>query len=152
MPELHTTNDGFNTTDQGLQPYNPDIAIDDKLLQALVRLLGFDAANKTWRALKTDQDGRLYVTTAPTQGLNVSQSVVSVLNTQTTILAANPSRRQMIIQNLGSAAIYLGLGNTVTTATGLQIPSNGIFIDERFLGAVYGISGTSGQDVRVAEY
>lgn len=152
MSDLHTTNDGFNTLDLGLQPYQKDIVIADKLDQALARLLGFDVNNKTWRTLKTDSDGRLYVTTAPTQTNVAPQSNPTVGLAQSAILAANPSRKLMIIQNLGAAPIYIGFGNNITTATGFQIAAGQTFIDDHFLGVVNAISGVAAQDVRIVEF
>lgn len=152
MSDLHTTNDGFNTLDIGVQPYLKDIAISDNLQQTLDRLMAFDLPNKTWRTLKSDSDGRLYVTTAPTQTSTAPQSNPTVGVAQSAILAANPSRKLMMIQNLGSNAIYIGFGNNITTVTGFQIPSGATFIDDHFLGVVNAISGTAGQDVRIVEF
>lgn len=152
MSDLHTSNDGFNTLDLGLQPYLSDIPISDNLQQTLDRLMAFDVNNKTWRTLKSDSDGRLFVTTAPTQTSTAPQSNPTVGVAQSAILSANPSRKLMMIQNLGSAAIYVGFGNNITTATGFQIAPQQTFIDDHFLGIVNAISGSAGQDVRIVEF
>ncbi len=66
-------------------------------------------------------------------------------------------RTNVIIVNNGTAAIYAGLGASapaVTTATGLPIASGGGTATFRVGAAVqvWAISGTAGQDVRVAEF
>lgn len=152
MSDLHTSIDGFNTLDLGLQPYVKDIPISDNLQQTLDRLMAFDVNNKTWRTLKSDSDGRLYVTTAPTQTTIAPQSNPTVGVAQSAILGANPSRKLMIIQNLGGSPIYLGFGNNITAATGFQIAPGQTFIDDHFLGVVNAISGVAGQDVRIVEF
>ena len=66
------------------------------------------------------------------------------------VAAANGTRKSLTVYNNGSAVIYLG-GSGVTTAAGLPLAvGQGITFDGN-TAAVYGISGSAGQDVRYFE-
>ena len=67
------------------------------------------------------------------------------------IKTADTDRFGIAVFNLGAETIYLGKDNTVTTANGFPLLSNtGIYFDG-YTGALWGISGTAGQDVRYLE-
>lgn len=141
----------INKTDLALTPdiLNPEIA--DAIIQAFVRNMAWDGNNNLWRKLLADVDGRLLVSTSPTQGSSAVQSQSTLPAVTTQILGINTSRRLMIIQNLGATAIYLGFGIPALVATGLQVASGGSFIDDHFLGAVNAISTSGTNDVRITE-
>lgn len=142
----------FFRTDLSLAP-NPVLPeVDEKIQQAITRLLGWDTNNELWRSLLTDQDGRLLVSTSVTQGQSAVQTAVSVGVATVQLIGINTSRRLIMIQNLGAAAIYINFGNPGSLTTGFQIPSNGVFIDDHFLGAINAISAAAANDVRVTEF
>lgn len=61
-------------------------------------------------------------------------------------------RKNITIFNNGTVNIYIGADDTVTTATGLPIPPGQQYsADYGGRAAVYAISGSAGQDVRVLE-
>lgn len=67
------------------------------------------------------------------------------------IKAANADRFGIAVFNLGSATVYLGYDNTVAVAAGFPLLSNqGLYFDG-YTGALWGISGTAGQNVRYLE-
>lgn len=142
---------GFDSLDinPDHQVRKPDIS--DSIQQTIARLFGWWRGGEQFRLVEIDQDGRLLVSTSPTQGSTWVNSNPTVGVTASAILNQNTSRRQYIIENLGTADIYIGGTSAVTTATGLKIPSGGIFADDVYTGALYAISGTAGQDVRVVE-
>jgi hypothetical protein len=74
-------------------------------------------------------------------------SQVAVSNTAVLLLAANALREGAIVVNGGSATVYRGKTNTVTSATGaLLLPNTAFSIDiPNYRGDIYGIcaSGTS---------
>jgi len=78
-------------------------------------------------------------------------AAVTVGTTEIQVAAA--AARSIIVQNLGTDAIYVGVASGVTTATGVQIGSGGhLLIDSAPNGLDDGlwlISGAAGQDVRV---
>lgn len=142
---------GFANTDLQIEGYNAYPDISDNIQQTLARLLGFDANNQIYRALLTDPDGRLYVSTSATQAASAVNSQVTVGVVSVALVSQNNSRRSLTIQNLGAAPIYLAYGQAALVATGIQIPSNGIYIEDRYLGAVNAISSAAGNDVRILE-
>lgn len=66
------------------------------------------------------------------------------------VVAANTSRANVLIQNLGPGIIYQGTDNAVTTANGIQIPVGGA-ITVTHDDDVYLISDTANTDVRYQE-
>lgn len=142
---------GFGNTDLQTTIIDHYPEIEDKIVQTLSRLMGFDNANQLYRQLLADADGRLLVSSSPTQATIAvnSAAVVGIVSSQ--ILAANNSRRSAYIQNLGGVPIYIAYGIPAAIATGLQIPVGGIFIEDRYLGAINAISTVAAQDVRIVE-
>lgn len=78
-------------------------------------------------------------------------SNVSVTNAATQILAANSSRLQALIANNGSATMYLGKDNTVTSSNGIPITSGQYLIDDVTTDAWWGITASSTADTRTVE-
>jgi len=79
----------------------------------------------------------------------VTAAAVTVGATAVLVSALNTDRRSVTIQNLGAADIYIGPA-AVTTATGLKIAaSGGIGTLSGTTAALYGISGSAGNNVRV---
>ena len=68
----------------------------------------------------------------------------------TQLLAANPSRRSMLIANNSSTIIYVGPAG-VTTASGIPIAANSTLSDNQSKDDWYGISTVANLDVRVLE-
>lgn len=58
------------------------------------------------------------------------------------------SMQQLYIQSLGAGKVYIGVDNTVTTATGFQIPAGGFQFDLVPEG-LWLIADTAAQDVRL---
>jgi len=84
-----------------------------------------------------------------TLGSGFSHGNISVGTTPTLIKAANTARKSLLIQNLGTGAIYIG-GSTVSTANGIKLDAGENITIDRTTAAVYGIS-TATQDVRFLE-
>lgn len=82
-------------------------------------------------------------------GATVAASAVTVGTSAVALTAADSSRYSVIIQNLGAADIYIGPSG-VTTSSGLKVVAAGgaITLDKQ-TAAIYGISGSAGNDVRV---
>lgn len=80
------------------------------------------------------------VTTVPIRG-GLATSQVSVNGTATQIVAANATRRQLDIYNLGTVTLFIGPTNAVTPTTGYPIPANTAMPSDLWSsGAVYGIT------------
>lgn len=81
---------------------------------------------------------------------DLSQSAVSVATTQTLLAAANGSRRELRVANVGSATVYYGKTG-VTTATGQPIAPGQTLFEDTYNGALYGIVASGTVAVRVME-
>jgi hypothetical protein len=79
----------------------------------------------------------------PVKG-DVVYGTVGVTSAATLITAANGRRVELTVQNLGTANVYLGTDNTVTTSKGLLIPGTASMTDTTTTATWYGIvaSGT----------
>lgn len=81
--------------------------------------------------------------TTPVKGDPVF-GTVGITSAATLIAAANGRRIELTIQNLGTANVYLGTDNTVTTSKGLCLPGTASLNDRATCATWYGIvaSGT----------
>jgi hypothetical protein len=86
-------------------------------------------------------------------------SAVSVTTSATQIVAANPIRTGLIIENVGGGTVYLGDDSSVTTSNGIKLAANAtreLFFNGGawqfyYRGDLYGIVATGTSDVRVLE-
>ena len=99
------------------------------------------------QALDWDADPPARLVTGD-KGSAVENAAVTVGTTAELLDAADGNRRALTIQNLGAADIYVG-DSDVTTANGVKVASGGTYVLTENTAAVYGRSGTAGQDVRV---
>lgn len=148
---MKVTKNNFANTDIGLSPYLVNPEISETIQQTLARLLGWDNDTQQFKLILVDGDGRVLVSTSPTQASSGVNSQATVGVASSVILAANTLRKQYIIQNLGTTAIYLGFGSAAVVATGFQLPPNGIIADDVFIGEIQAISTVAAQDVRIVE-
>lgn len=97
-------------------------------------------------------DSRLSVSGGiPTAGnAGATYGAVSVGTTATVIRTANTNRASCLVQNLGSAPMYLGTDASVTTANGLEVGA-GSSATLTFQSAIYGIVASGSNDVRFIE-
>lgn len=81
--------------------------------------------------------------TTPVKG-DATYGTVGITNAATLIAAANGRRIELTIQNMGTAPVYLGTDNTVTTSKGFMIPGTASLTDRTTQATWYGIvaSGT----------
>jgi len=92
---------------------------------------------------------------------NLVQTKVTIAAASTQIVAKNPNRRYLLIQNISDETIYIGIGTAAVTETGMQIPkvgTNEISDAEFNFGksnlhnkAVYGICASGSKTVLVLE-
>jgi hypothetical protein len=93
-------------------------------------------------------DPAAVVTTQRASTLNTNQ--VSVGNTPTLIIAANTSRKRIVITNLGTTNVFIG-GSAVTTTTGQLLQGlAGYPLALYCTGAIYGVA-TPNQSVAYSE-
>ena len=81
---------------------------------------------------------------------------VTIQNSATLILAANPARRGCLIANTSAGTVYLGMNASVGTSTGMPLLQNAIFTDsgerDAWRGAIYGVVASATSDCRFWEW
>lgn len=84
-------------------------------------------------------------------GSITNPTAITVTTTATLLASGRSSREGVLIQNLGATTIYVG-GADVTSATGIQVITGALYLEEFYSGALYGITAAgSSTDVRVQE-
>jgi hypothetical protein len=85
------------------------------------------------------------VTLQPTANSGVPTAVALTASTALLVAAATDSRKELIIQNLESAAnnIYVGTTNGVTVGGGVEIIPGGHIVENSWKGAVYVIAASN---------
>lgn len=102
-------------------------------------------------------------TSADPTSTNGSDEVVSVQTTVTTLIAANPNRRRVTVQNLSTEPVFISKQNTVTSApakvAAVLSPcradgdgTGGAVTFEGWSGALYGIIAMGTANVCVSDF
>jgi hypothetical protein len=91
----------------------------------------------------------------PNAGGNIATAAVTVGTSAGQVVGARMGRRAIIVQNLDTAAVFLG-GSSVTTSgatAGLSLAANASITLDTFTGALFAISaaGTAANAVHVVE-
>lgn len=144
--------DGFANIDIELQPFDESPEIDPSLGQSLVRLFGWDEANKTWRALSVNSTGQVSTTTQETTIATGSYSAAAVGITATQIAPSNADRKRLLITNNHTDTLYIGFDNTVSVLTGYPINAGESIEITEYNGTVFGIMPTVAGDARILEF
>jgi hypothetical protein len=75
---------------------------------------------------------------------------ISVTTAATLIKATNASRKSILVRNYGSASLFIGGNNSVTTGNGFEVQANqSIYIKDT--DEIYGIVASGTLDVRYLE-
>ena len=143
--------DRFWITEANLNFRNQLPNISSDVQQTLSRILVWDESNKEFLFLRSDTDGRLQVTGSASTSDQANNSSVTVNNVSTTIAAANPDRKSILIQNLGTQEVYFELASVALVAIGIELKTNQIFETSIYTGAISGITSAGSSDVRVVE-
>lgn len=143
---------GFNSTLLNLQPHNFNPNINDDIMQSLSRLMVWDYENELWRPVRSDSDGRVYVSTGVTKTKNLTPSQVTVSTSSVLIANENNNRKQILFQNLGTGNMWITPANPAVVDDGIKLLANGTFIDDYYLGAWYAIGDTTNQEMVVMEW
>lgn len=86
-----------------------------------------------------------------------SYNTVTVGTSATQIVASNTDRKGLIVANTsGTATLYVGPNNSVSTTNGLPVGTNGSLtlsgLETAYRGDVFGISNAGNIDVRYWEW
>lgn len=140
-----------------------DLAINaDGSINAVVSATDFDIRDLTHASdsvkvgdgtdfLAINADGSVNVKTAA--GAAIKNSAATVTTTAAQVLASPlASRTSVIIQNEGSANVYVGFDNTVTASNGIKISkASSATLDVGTAATIYMIAASGSQDVRFLE-
>jgi hypothetical protein len=89
---------------------------------------------------------------ATSKGATLSNAAHTVGVAAAELLAADNTRRSVVIQNLSAGDIYIGSDNTVTILNGLKIGTmQNITLDKAAPSIIYAIGSGAGLDVRTFE-
>lgn len=81
----------------------------------------------------------------------LSHGFVTVGTSAIVIRTADGDRFGIAIYNKGNATLYIGMDNTVLTATGFPVePNTGLYLDG-YTGALWGICDAADQSIRYLE-
>lgn len=80
-----------------------------------------------------------------------THSAATVGTTAASVASARESRVALLISNMGAATVYFGTTSGVTTSNGVPIAAGGSYLEEYYTGAVFMISGSAAQNVRLWE-
>lgn len=108
------------------------------------------SASGDYQALKTDALGRLRISNAKQSG---AIGATSITTTATDIIATDlANRTSVILYNNGSKTCYVGLNNTVTTATGIPLTvGSSLEIEATAAVNLHAITASGTADVRYLE-
>lgn len=131
----------------------PDtIEVSGETLLVLSWLLGFDNTSKKWSPLQVDSDGRMLVSLSASPVSSVIQSKVATSTVNAVALIANSDRKQMIIQNVGTEDVYLGLSDDPATTDDMLLVAGAIYIEDIYFGEVNVIMASGVSELRIAEF
>ena len=102
-------------------------------------------------ALDVNSVSAVVETTTPSTTTGSSYGVQQADGTPTLILGANESRESVLLQNKGSAPVYVGFDDTVSSLKGVEIAAGGTYADDTYTGDLYAITGGGTENVAFQE-
>lgn len=138
--------------DEASQELDKAIETSENLQKALSFGLVYDYANEAWVRPISDTDGRLLVSTSPTKASNAPISSPALALASFLVLAANPNRKAVMIQNESGNDVYITFSDSNATVNDFLLKSGVIFIDDVYLGEINGIALVASGNLTVVEY
>lgn len=129
---------GFWEIDGAIRPLDFKPSISDGIQQSLDRLMGFDYDANIWRFVRVDGNGLLYTSASAAAPTAAVQSTGAVIASASLLVAANTLRKRVIIQNTGAYAFTIGYNITMLFGDGVALYPGDIWIEDKWLGAMYG--------------
>jgi len=88
---------------------------------------------------------------SPSTTAGSSYGVQQADDTPTLILGANEGRESVLLQNKGSAPVYIGFDDTVSSLKGVEIVAGGTYADDTYTGDLYAVTGGGTESVAFQE-
>lgn len=124
---------------------------DNKLTHTLAMLLGYNETNNDVKLLRQDADGILLVNGSGNASETISNSVATIETTASLLVSSRSNRNNLSIRNNSSNIVYIGFDNTVTVDDGYILDVDSVLNIDNYVGALYAISSTGSNEVRVME-
>lgn len=152
MPEIIVvTPDFLKMNFETLVDLDAPVTINSETTKGLSFILGWDYTNERWARLLSDSDGRLLVSTGQTKTETNTSSNPTVTSSDLEILQANPDRKQVYIQNLGTDNVYLGFGETASVSDGFVLFPKMTIIEDVFIGSIHAIAASGSHILHIQE-
>jgi hypothetical protein len=134
---------------------------------ALGTAAGAEDTNGNMAALSLDASGNLKVSgtltvTPPASGTVSAAGPTAIGASSVQLLAANTSRKRLILQNVGTTRVYIlfGAGTASSSNYHISLPAGGnandgsspIYSDTLWTGAIQAISSAAGGEVQAMEF
>lgn len=129
----------------------PKPTIGDDLQLTLTRLMGWNSEKEQWELIEADDDGRLIVSSGSLRTNENTSSQVTADGTAANALSESPTRRQYIIQNVGSVSVYMGFGEDAVVGEGMLLQSGATWIDDVWYGRISVITSGSTCDLIIQD-
>lgn len=142
---------GFDNHNFNVEPPISPLEIEELLKFVVSHLVGWNYLAKRWDMLICDSDGRLLVSSSKTKSDTGANSKVSVAVANTTLLADNPNRKQLVLQNTGAQNVYVNFGTVVDITVDMILEPNVSYTDEIYTGPLTGKVSAGTCDVRIVE-
>lgn len=126
--------------------------VDEKFIMSLAHLVGFNESLQYTDLLKIDGDGNLLVSSGGSASEDFIISTATIGTTASLLIASRVDRKKLYIRNDGSERIYFSSADNVATNTGFILDSGSVFIEENFIGSLYGIAPTTDNSIVVGEF
>lgn len=139
MPDQTIVNDYFSNVELELEPFIRKYLLSDKVIHALSKGMALYEAEQQFKFLRVNSSGELLVSLDAGQVSSGGVARVTVTNVATLIRAANAARKEITIYNEGTADIYLGLDNAVSSVNGILLPIGMSYTTQVYTGDFYGI-------------
>lgn len=82
---------------------------------------------------------------------NGSFGAVDVSTTAVEVLPDNPDREGLLIQVIDGGPVFIGFDSTVSTTSGVRLPSDVEYAEGAYTGPLFGVTGSGTADVRFQE-
>ena len=127
--------------------FQPDV--DDIMKMVLSFMIAQDKTTGEFHFASVNENGTLLIDLSGDPATVFGENVVTVSGTVTTLISTNSSRKNLMVQNIGSLPIAIGGTTSVTYGAGYQLQPNETLYLENFTGALYGISPSGDNDICV---
>jgi hypothetical protein len=137
-----------------VQQSNDDLLLELESLDARVETLNTNGAKETKQDTIITSLQNIESNTAGTGlGNTGTASSVAVSITSVTLVAANTSRREVIIRNDTNNTLYIAHGSTATLSSAVKLKKGDTFIEDKYTGVISGIwnSVAGGGNAQITE-